>query len=583
MSKKFLITEQEKKHILGLYGLINEVETTGSAADLKLDQKIEFGPGYYNPKFSYTSANGTTYNWDVDATLKPGLDKIKEFLKNNPTGYVVDVTLESGESKIPNNDVMEGRKQVEPGYLNTARLTTLKEYLNPIFKSWNDEGIKTDFKINEKTTIGPTEWVGTPFCPAGSDAKTQRGTCYNNYLAQLSANNSEVIALRDKYNSEQYFRVIINVNKTEETPEPEPVTTPEPNCAAGLKIRVHVPSHNCQNAEFFIFANNTLLYNTVGGMTANLNNSTDSRGIPKANTLPTYTEYALNPGYGYLKNGDGTYGYGFGQYIDGDVGNGRSDTFIITEEQSQEIIANGKGFIDIWMIATTTSAHQDIPNVTITKEGVAEPIFDEKPNIVQGRLLRMDACGNKVLEMGNDATVPDVTSYILQLKSIKDSSENVDPNKKVSSKKMDQKAIILDRVYELNQRMYSLVSFLSSKLEDNYYNELDDSLYNEIITRLNTDYEYFDEELKNEEPMSLDKEGYRFSHYEFNNRTIQNNDLYGDVRQGMDRFFNDYSLIFYDDVEGVFSPNGPTTKLKEKPSKLYKNVKKTSGFEVANL
>ena len=587
MGKKLLITEDDRKHILSLYGLINEVETepksaagTVSTSELTLDKRIEFGPGYYKPEFSYTSPNtGIRYDWDVDETLKTGLNNIKEFLKNNPTGYVVDVTLEAGESKIPNNDAeLGGRPEVESGYLNEKRLETLKTYLTPIFESWKQEGINTNFKINEKTTEGPTEWVGTPFCPSGSDTKTQRQTCYNNYVSMLKAGNTEVKALADKYNTEQYFRVIISVNKTETTPEPEPQPTPEPNCAAGLKIRVYVPSHNCQNAEFFIFANNTLLYNTVGGMTANLNNASTSRGIPKSSTEPIYSPGALNPGYGYLKNGDGTYSYGFGKYLGGDDGGGRSDTFIITEAQSQEIVSQGNGFIDIWMIATTTSAHEDIPFVTISKEGNDEIIFDEQPNIVQGRLLRMDACGNKVLEMGNDATVPNVTSYILQLKAIKDSSEQVDPDKKVRQKKMDQKAVILDRVYELNQKMYALVSFLNNVLQDTYGYELEDDVYKQIINRLNTDYQYFNEEITNEEPMSLDMENGKFV-----NNTIQNSDLYGDVRQGMNRFYNDYNLLFYNEDEGKYDPNGPTTQLKEKPRKLYNKFKETSGFDISKL
>jgi hypothetical protein len=190
----------------------------------------------------------------------------------------------------------------------------------------------------------------------------------------------------------------------------------------------------------------------------------------------------------------------------------------------------------------------------------------------------MDACGNKVLEMGNDATVPDVTSYILQLKAIKDSSEQVDPDKKVRQKKMDQKAVILDRVYELNQKMYALVSFLNNILQDTYGFELEDDVYKQIISRLNTDYQYFNEEITNEEPMSLDMENGKFV-----NNTIQNNDLYGDVRQGMNRFYNDYNLLFYNEDEGKYDPNGPTTQLKEKPRKLYSKVKETSGFDISKL
>ncbi len=85
---KILITEDEKKRILNLYGILKEANPVPakSTETLKLDKTINFAPGYYNPKFSYTSPNGTTYNWDVDTTLKDGLNNIKEFLKKKSYG-----------------------------------------------------------------------------------------------------------------------------------------------------------------------------------------------------------------------------------------------------------------------------------------------------------------------------------------------------------------------------------------------------------------------------------------------------------------------------------------------------------------
>ena len=113
-----------------------------------------------------------------------------------------------------------------------------------------------------------------------------------------------------------------------------------------LKIRVYVPRHACQNAEFFIFANSTLLKNINGGITANLNNADTERGIPKSTCKgeSCFDAEVLNPGYGWLPNGDGTYGgYSYGsQNKSGDIGKGRSDTFIVTEEQSKKIVEQKK-------------------------------------------------------------------------------------------------------------------------------------------------------------------------------------------------------------------------------------------------
>ena len=101
--RKLLITEEEKKHILSLYGLIKEepdpISETSTSA-FKIDKTINFAPGYYRHKGPVTTKTGAIYDWDVDKTLKDELQKIREFLKNNPTGYVVEANLYSGESKM---------------------------------------------------------------------------------------------------------------------------------------------------------------------------------------------------------------------------------------------------------------------------------------------------------------------------------------------------------------------------------------------------------------------------------------------------------------------------------------------------
>ena len=84
-NRKLLISESEKKHILSLYGLINEADepvapqsqTTTSA--LKFDKSVNFAPGYYRLKGPVTTKAGVTYNWDVDQTLNSDLEKIKDY------------------------------------------------------------------------------------------------------------------------------------------------------------------------------------------------------------------------------------------------------------------------------------------------------------------------------------------------------------------------------------------------------------------------------------------------------------------------------------------------------------------------
>ena len=596
---KFLITENERKHILNLYGLLKEAEPekgTGASSvslqDLALDERIEFGPGWYTMKNSYKSdATGAVYKWDVEGEIGPKLTEIKEFLKNNPTGYIVDVILESGESKIPNNDAtLPGRPKVEPGYLNTARLNTLKTYLNGVFKTWNDEGVKTDFNISEKVSTGPTEWVNTPFCPTNSTKEQQRNECYVRYTNILKnpkdPNHTKVLDLKNKYDDEQFFRVIITVNKVE-TQEPE--KTPEPpadsKCATGLKIRVHVPRHNCQNAEFFVFANNTQLANSVGGNTANLNNSNTSRGVPSSNTEPVFPPSLLNPGYGFLKNGDGTYGgYSFGNENEkGDIGQGRSDTFTVTSEQSEKIVTEGNGFIDLWFIATTKNAHRDIPIVEISKPDVQGFVFNEQPKVVQGRLLRLDACGKKVLELGTDATVPNLSSAVDDLRRERTSMMEKNLRGKFAAifqkGKLDGKAILLERADGIADAMSNALYAVLNLLQDEYNRQVaeykknnpkDTNLEKFVIQPLPEEIRIKARDMISKEGPYL-KEAYnevrntgtseapitsltRYVEtypYQYSDKFINKSDLAGDIRDSLNKWYEGYDMLYPESKKGV--------------------------------
>ena len=390
--RKLLITEDDKKHILSLYGLIKEepdpISETSTSA-FKIDKTINFAPGYYRHKGPVTTKTGAIYDWDVDNELKGELQKIREFLKNNPTGYVVEANLYSGESKIPNSDNEKGATPVKENYLNEARLNSLKSYLNPIFELWRTEGItKTDFKINEYKKIGDTKWVDTPFCPANT---TNERSCTTTYFAQLKAGNQTALEYKTKYDAEQYFRVIIEVKKVD---DPKPQELPSESgdtvlegCATGLEVVIYVKTHQCQNAEYLVYANNTLLTNLSGGFTANLNNAggkltADNFNFPapgsegsiyqttedgtkigfmnKADDIPAQ---ALNPSYGYTKNGP------YSANEEGDISGQRMDTFKVNATQSKTITEQGNGEINIWLIGTTKAMHLDIPYVLIKKDG----------------------------------------------------------------------------------------------------------------------------------------------------------------------------------------------------------------------
>jgi hypothetical protein len=425
--RKLLITEDEKKHILSLYGLIKEdpdpVSETSTSA-IKIDKTINFAPGYYRHKGPVTTKAGTTYDWDVDKTLKDELQKIREFLKNNPTGYIVEANLYSGESKIPNNDNELGGTQVKENYLNEARLNSLKSYLNPIFELWKTEGItKTDFKINEYKKIGDTKWVDTPFCPANT---TDERSCTTTYFTQLKAGTQTAKDYKAKYDAEQYFRVVIEVKKVDNPKSQvlpsESGDTVSEGCATGLEVVIYVKTHQCQNAEYLVYANNTLLTNLAGGFTANLNNAggkltaakfnfpapgsegsiyqttEDGTKIGFMNKADDIPAQALNPSYGYTKNGP------YSANEEGDISGQRMDTFNVNATQSKTITEQGNGEINIWLIGTTKAMHLDIPYVLIKKDG--KEVYNSQPKIEQGLVMTLSGCGNKVLPLSTKAIKP---------------------------------------------------------------------------------------------------------------------------------------------------------------------------------
>jgi hypothetical protein len=282
-------------------------------------------------------------------------------------------------------------------------------------------------------------------------------------------------------------------------------------------------------------------------MTANLNNADTERGVPDVGSDPVFPPQLLNPGYGYLKNGDGTYGkYGYGKIQEsGNLGGGRSDTFVVTAEQSRQIVKDGNGFINIWMVGTTSTVHQDIPVVTITKEGSSKPIYNNRPKVKQGLLLTLDECGNKVVAASSTETVPDVAGYIQEIKnerfplllkiekdSIKSTYDGLSPQGK-RKYNIDEKAVLLERCESLLSQMLEFTKRLKTLSADEWSN----GTAEKIITN---QYTVFYNGLSKTPSLVKSPGGV------FVDKTIQGNQLYGDVRMIMDRFYIGFDGVYLD-------------------------------------
>ena len=588
MGKKILISEDESFYIKTLHGLLSE-QITDDGGTSRI-QNFYRG-GYYTTD---------TVDQKTNRTVKERIDEQLElaipFLQKNPDS-VVQITFESQESFIPNTD-NEGvenslRARLDSGVLSEYRKKYISIYVNEYIKNLKDKGIiSSQVKVpkvihNKKNPVTP--WVGTPFCKAGSTEEEQRTTCVRAYR---KCKNTTCKSYKDKYLNEQNSTVIITIKKSKK-PKPGPTPTPTPppvDCVTDLKIRVYVPRHDCQNAEFFIFANSTLLKNINGGITANLNNADTERGIPKTECDgdSCFGKKVLNPGYGWLPNGDGTYGgYSYGsQNKDGDIGKGRSDTFIVTEEQSKKIVEQGNGKIDIWFIATTTRAHSNIPNIVIEKNG--KTVYDGKPNVVQGKLITLNGCGTEVTELGTSSKTPDVSKFITKLKLQKKNIESkirgggeLSGKQKRNLKKrgtnIDQKGLMLDRAGELLDLTKEMtlnlmemgkydtkcVSPERSQIIDKN-SEIRNSIKKQVSKNYTELYNLINSEVEGQPTFVRDPENKKFE-----NKFLRSGDMSGDLRTILNPAMNIFDATYFNTSKG-YQPEGTSKSMNSVVTKACK-------------
>ena len=569
--KRLLITEDDRRHILGLYGVLTE------AIDPNLGGTITINNFYSAGTYTLEQVDTQTKKVIKDQ-LNEALVQVTDFVKKHPDS-IVSVKFISQESAIPNkdNEGKAGSSWLPVGGLSDLR----KQYIEPYIKTYFDN-LKTQGVIGKNVEVPPlqyekkdfvTPWVGTRFCPAEATIEQQRSECINRYKAGKTGQYKDYF---DKYQTEQSSRIEITVELKPSTTTQ--TTKPGSNfeaCAKGFKVRVYVPKHNCQNAEFFVFANSTILYNSLGGLTANLNNSYSSRGIPRTASPPSFYPEALNPGYGFLKNGDGTLGsYKFGskQRFDesdykntGDIGNGRSDSFTVTGEQAKKMLVEGSGKINLWMIGTSDTTHDDINFVSITDEDQSKPFYDKQPNFNQGKLLTISfdtTCKRTVVD-NSDKTVPDVTGWVDKLRQEKiavmseiDNMGITTGNKKTEAKRKlitDSKAVLQERVEGLVSKMFAL---LTSIYNDVSKTPTPNYVDNGVAEKIKSDYKEFYSGLTAtgtpKEPLivlSQDESG------DFTNKTLRDDPLYGDIRNRMNQFYEGFNAI-YKNKEGEITPNG---------------------------
>tara|TARA_R110000822_G_scaffold188266_1_gene327420 strand:+ start:2628 stop:4397 length:1770 start_codon:yes stop_codon:yes gene_type:complete len=538
-----------------------------------VNKSVEFGPGFYRVKGNYTGKSGTKWSWDVEETLNTELQKIKNFLTKNPSGYIVNVNLSAGESKIPNVDREQNGKKVNPGHLSKNRMETIKNYVQKVFDSWLKEGIIKD-KINfsvKNPKIGSTDWVGQPFCP-----KEKRGDDPQGYKCGKDYRNSpNYKTLKDTYTKEQFVNVSISVDKFEEEGGGGGIPITE-NCAVGLEIIVQTPKHNCNNAEFFIFANKTLIKNVDGGDTHNGSNSDKEVRINKFNL----DSKVLNPAYGKL----GTLKYG----TTGDNGGARYDKFIITPEQSKKITSQSNdGTMKIWAVCAKSTCHSDLVSITIKHPSKKENVFGpQKVKSNNSILTILSPCGDVSLSdisMGGlEKDAPDVQNF--RNKWFKERKEltlklnnGVEPDGE-----LDFKSTLLHRTSKITDIVDDYVRDIQILFEESQKRKLPENVkrdwfienFDELSDGDISDY-YTELLTGNDEkqPTFAMKKGNQTSigngTYSFSHKWVRKDELSGDIRDQMSKVFNVLNQIFQ--TEGLVI--GDLKLRTDIGEKIYKQLK----------
>ena len=178
------------------------------------------------------------------------------------------------------------------------------------------------------------------------------------------AGDAKVTELKNKYNNEQYFRVIINLTKTKGNTEPLVQTLPSYECIAGIKIEYNydevieqVAPHCCNRGRFYIYANGIPLKRIDGKTYASINNDfnwgeqdkqTDTR--PQLRTIGTRWASKRDVDLCFTdKNKDQydkknwPYRDLFNSIPESKPGNYRYNTFIISPEEANKIVAASGG------------------------------------------------------------------------------------------------------------------------------------------------------------------------------------------------------------------------------------------------
>jgi hypothetical protein len=220
--KRLIITEDEKKNILNLYGLISEQVTK----NYEIFGNSFFGDG------KWMELNPDTKK-DLDNQIKQSI----EFLSKNKS-KIGTIQITASESRVPNYDQEKKSPQYNKSLpvleLSRRRAETMKKYMLSAFKGALDVGIISQLPEFTEPILLQGETKYDPKNPGNPI-----------------------------HNKERYVKVDVSL-QTKDEPQDIPPLTPS-DCARDMKIRIyydpkeHGNSHTCNSSIYEVYVNDVLV------------------------------------------------------------------------------------------------------------------------------------------------------------------------------------------------------------------------------------------------------------------------------------------------------------------------------------
>ena len=359
--KHFLILESEKKSIKEMYGLLNEQyfkPPSGGQANITNN----YPAGYY----SLNGSDKTGNPYDNVSKLQPIIANAIDFLTKNK-GYIPKVTINAGESIIPNYDT-EGGTGVKPtGWLSQQRKLKIESYINNQLKDLVSKKLISRYP---EVTLYFDE-AKTTQAPSGGWDDYKKWNRSSESEKAANPNNAEYSKLKSGYASDQFTKITFNI-----------VPDLGPNqCAFNVKIGVHYDDlsldHKCNAARFQILAN----------------------GVPLKTSVGTTCGAGLN--YADMNNGGGAL-----DCKEKDVGGARMNYFTLNNANLVKQIMDrspDNNSIVISMRCTSTGyddasgrCHQDVPHITIHNTDGVKTVDTYPKSNDKARLITINKCGNLI-------------------------------------------------------------------------------------------------------------------------------------------------------------------------------------------